>query len=442
MPSISKLRQATLSTGALPQTKSEFIKSRMKAQRLMDWHIGLEVKPSIKKEDSDTDLAGSAMSTMTNIPMVQHTAHEATSPSATAAMEAPSSFVPSGWTLSLALVACGCACQAPAEIMLSCDRGCGDLVSLAEAVFGIAASAPTALRERRRRGFVVPLPTHLLLASSSVAFAMLMNRALASPVVPAIVLITLKNGGLVANVLIGYLVLGKRFSAKQMVAVLVVCAGLVLTAKAPATPAPTPAPSSTSPPMARSRNGSSDAPAAVAAADVEAAAEAALAITCACGALLARALSGAIQESALARSARRASTSELLFFRNVLALPAFALRAGTVYHHACKWLASPEVGGVPFPRMWLLLGANLVFDYLCKVLMTRLIATDGAVHATLALTLQKFCAFMISATLLTGGTLGPRLWCGTLCVLGGSLAYTTICKPAPVPHETKLCKTD
>jgi hypothetical protein len=84
--------------------------------------------------------------------------------------------------------------------------------------------------------------------------------------------------------------------------------------------------------------------------------------------------------------------------------------SAVVATHALRWHDSSEVGGLAWPRMWLLLVANIVFDYLCKVrstrpspdrhtahvpssiaqvLMTQLIATEGSLQATIALTAQK-----------------------------------------------------
>jgi hypothetical protein len=83
------------------------------------------------------------------------------------------------------------------------------------------------------------------------------------------------------------------------------------------------------------------------------------------------------------------------------------------------------VGGLPWPTVWLLLAANLVFDYACKVVMTRLIARAGALHATLALTVQKFTAFGVSVLLLEPALrTSPRLWLGAAAVLMGTVAYT------------------
>jgi len=199
--------------------------------------------------------------------------------------------------------------------------------------------------------------------------------------------------------------LRKRYTRRQLLSVGVVTLGLILTAK-PKHPA------------------ASAASAAGASASGGASAAALLGIVCMCGALLARALSGALQEKAL-REKGCVQASELLFFRNALALPILLLRYETVSRHADRWLGD-SVGGYEWPRIWLLLLANLIFDYACKLLMTRLIAVAGALHATLVLTMQKFASFFISIFLLDPqqGT-SPLLVVGALCVLLGTTSYAT-----------------
>ncbi len=311
--------------------------------------------------------------------------------------------------LSLAMVCCGCACQAPYELLAASDRGCGDLISVSEALYGLIASAPGALREPE---WTVSLHWHVGLAALGVAFSFLMNTALASPL-PTVVLLTLKNGNLVANMVVGVLVLRKRYSWRQAAAVAVVSAGLLLTALAHQRP--------TGAAAGRAEDDGEGAELGTAAA--------LLAVACLSGALLCRALTGALQELAFRRSGR-ASCSEMLFFRTLLALPAFALRWPSIAEHALRW-QHPAVGGLAWPAMWLLLFANLFFDYLCKLIMTKLIARAGALHATLALTVQKFAAFVISVALLDPSLrASPRLWAGSVLVLAGTTAYSTLAKPS------------
>lgn len=123
--------------------------------------------------------------------------------------------------LSLMLILCGCGSQLPYELMNSSDRGCGALTSVCEAVFGLALTAPAALRQE---SWSVPVATHAWLAGAAVLYPLLLNQALASPL-PVVLLSTLKNGNLVANAIVGVLLLGKRYSARQLLSVALVSTG-------------------------------------------------------------------------------------------------------------------------------------------------------------------------------------------------------------------------
>ena len=196
--------------------------------------------------------------------------------------------------LSLMLVLCGCGSQLPYELMNSIDRGCGALIAVCEAVFGLAATAPVALRQQ---SWSVPLSTHACVAGVAVLYPLLLNQALASPL-PVVLLSTMKNGNLVANALVGVLLLGKRYSSRQLLSVVVVSGGLVLTALS-----------------GSASSDSHDSP--EAGASLLLTLEGIVAVGCLAGALLARALSGGLQEAAFAKCDTRASADEMLFFQNL-----------------------------------------------------------------------------------------------------------------------------
>jgi hypothetical protein len=186
--------------------------------------------------------------------------------------------------LSLALVVCGCGCQLSYELLNSSDRGCGALVSTCEALFGLVLTAPSALRQE---SWAVPVTTHAWLACAAVLYPLLLNQALSSKL-PTVLLSTLKNGNLVANAIVGVTLLGKRYTAVQLVSIVIVSAGLVLTAIGGT-------PGDTSNSSGDLHRGSSDDQ------DVLFGVEGAVAVCCLSGAVLARALMGGLQEAAFAR---------------------------------------------------------------------------------------------------------------------------------------------
>merc|ERR1712224_597791 len=82
-----------------------------------------------------------------------------------------------------------------------------------------------------------------------------------------------------------------------------------------------------------------------------------------------------------------------------------------------------DAAGEAFPSMWMLLVANLIFSYLTKIAITRLIGATSSLSASMVLTLQRFVSFVISALTLNPES-GLGVWIGSAAVLFGSLAYS------------------
>jgi len=326
-------------------------------------------------------------------------------------------FMDSTIVLAMFVVACGCACQAPYELLNSRDRGCGDMIALSEYVYGLVASAPQALNATQ---WHIPWRFHFGLSLSALGYSALVNVALATQM-PMPVAITMKNGNLVANMVVGLLVLGRRYSWQQVVAVLVTTVGLAVTALA---------------------GKNQDSSTTLAATDMDS--QLLVGVVCLTGALLCRAAGGALQELAGAQCGA-SPVAELLFFRSLLGLPFFVLRGQSISNHWQRW-QDADVNGIIWPGMWLLLLGNLFFDYLCKCYMTGLVSKTSALTATLVLTIQRFISFMISALVLnplpTEGGKGAELWLGSGCVLIGTLAYSafTWSSANPMARETSAAK--
>lgn len=311
--------------------------------------------------------------------------------------------------LAVGVVVFGCACQAPFEALNKYDRGCGDLISVTQYVYGLVASAPGAMQGRAAAGgWKISWLMHFGLAVANLGYFVMLNIVLATSL-PLPVIITMKNGNLVANLVVGVALMRRKYNFQQVTAVLVVTGGLVLTA------------------LTGTQQKAGDGKG-------EMGADALLGVALLFGALVARALNGALQEMC-----RDAPVSELLFMGSGIGLPFFALKGNTIFSHVTAWNLS-ETGGLVWPSMWLLLLANLVFDYLMKVVMTKLIGATSALTATMVLTAQRFIAFVLSALVLNpspGGT-SPALWFGSALILLGTLAYSTAgMKKAQVAEQKK-----
>lgn len=290
-------------------------------------------------------------------------------------------------TLVVLVIVFGCACQAPYEMMNTRDKGCGPLISLVDHLFGMLASMSALWKVRR-----VPWTAHLSLAAANMGYTFLLNQALSSEL-PTVVLVSMKNGNLCANMLLGVFILRSRYSLAQYMSVFCISAGLAfISVSAGAAPS-----RSASPGLSATAG-----------------------LLSLLGALVSRAATGLLQEHLC--KGYDAPVQELLFFRCLLGFPMVLLQWSSIFDHAQRWNA-PEDSGIQGTSLWLLLLANIIFDYGTKVFVSWLIDRAGALTATLVLTVQRFISFVVSATLFGMQGAGCGVWIGSLAVLGGTVAY-------------------
>jgi len=287
--------------------------------------------------------------------------------------------------LIVATVICGCGCQVPFDTLVARDKGCSHLISLTEHLFALFASLP-ALRQPRR----LPLRLHAGLALGQIGFTQMHNVALGTAL-PSIVVTVLKNGGLVANMFLGVFLLRRRYTPWQHAAVLIITVGLVLT----------------------SLSGSKTAVGSGATG-----LGAIVGIACLTGAVFSRASSGIVQECCCKKYAP--AVQEILLFRALMGLPPILLQWDAIKRHASSWSL----------ELWMLLAADLVFDFATKICMTRLVERASALTANLVLTGQKFASFCILAAW-TQKT-SCKLWLGALAVLLGTLLFANAPKPVDI----------
>ena len=145
-------------------------------------------------------------------------------PTAPALVRTSSSIELSGGALCAILltVVGGCLSVVPLEMLTTRDRGCGDLISLMEYSWAALISLPALSRRQQ-----IPWHYHLLMLLFGVSYSACCNQALAYAL-PMPMFLVLKNGLLVANMMVGRVVLGKVYSALQILAVITVTIGLVV----------------------------------------------------------------------------------------------------------------------------------------------------------------------------------------------------------------------
>eukprot|EP00966_Prymnesium_polylepis_P146564 3384342-Prymnesium_polylepis.1 len=116
----------------------------------------------------------------------------------------------------------GTLCQVQVELLLRDDANAGNLISLVEYSYCALVSSRALLEPRR-----LPWACHVQLLLSGVLYSALTNAGLAMRCLPFATALVIKNGNIIANMVVGRLA-GRRYSRSQALAAAVISAGLVV----------------------------------------------------------------------------------------------------------------------------------------------------------------------------------------------------------------------
>uniref|UniRef100_A0A8C4QVB6 Solute carrier family 35 member B4 n=1 Tax=Eptatretus burgeri TaxID=7764 RepID=A0A8C4QVB6_EPTBU len=118
---------------------------------------------------------------------------------------------------------------------------------------------------------------------------------------------------------------------------------------------------------------------------------------------------------------------EALFYNHALPMPGFLLFAGDIYRYALQFSQSVPllvpVLGLSIPKMWLFLFINVITQYVCIRSVFILTTECTSLTVTLVVTLRKFFSLIISI-MYFGNPFTSWHWLGTSIVLLGTLLYT------------------
>nr|XP_053647686.1 UDP-xylose and UDP-N-acetylglucosamine transporter-like isoform X1 [Cherax quadricarinatus] len=126
---------------------------------------------------------------------------------------------------------------------------------------------------------------------------------------------------------------------------------------------------------------------------------------------------------------------EALFYIHALSLPGFLLTGSSIATHAVKFNSSPTLpllASVPFlatvPKLWLFLLGNTLTQYVCISSVFALTSECTSLTVTLILTLRKFLSLTFSIIYFQNPFTISH-WVGTALVFGGTLLFADIkCK--------------
>ncbi|KAK3859981.1 hypothetical protein Pcinc_033937 [Petrolisthes cinctipes] len=218
-------------------------------------------------------------------------------------------------------------------------------------------------------------------------------------------------GGLVANLVVCWLVLGRRYSLVKCVSVIMITLGTFLTTLASAN-------------LSEESGDSESTNEEVGLAGYV------TGVTLLTVALFMSARLGVYQEVLYTTYGKHAR--EALFYIHVLSLPGFLLTYPSIAEHVVKFNRSPPleaVAAVPglatIPKLWLFLAANILAQYTCISSVFSLTTHCSSLTVTLILTLRKFVSLMFSVVYFQNPFTSWH-WLGTGLVFGGTLLFSDL----------------
>uniref|UniRef100_A0A182PVC9 GYF domain-containing protein n=1 Tax=Anopheles epiroticus TaxID=199890 RepID=A0A182PVC9_9DIPT len=120
---------------------------------------------------------------------------------------------------------------------------------------------------------------------------------------------------------------------------------------------------------------------------------------------------------------------EALFYTHLLPLPFFALLAGNIWEHIQLANASPlqpiPVLGVSLPITWLYLLGNVLTQYVCISSVYVLTTECSSLTVTLVVTLRKFVSLLFSIVYFSN-PFTVHHWIGTILVFVGTIIFTEV----------------
>lgn len=328
------------------------------------------------------------------------------------------------------------------------------------------------IRHLRLKPLAVPVSRWIIQVLLFLGVSLLNNAAFGYRV-PMAVHIVFRSGGLVVNMILGYLTQGRRYSTQQVIAVILVSVGIA---------------AATTSGSNRQRPASTAASSSIAEATI---AEYSIGILMLTVALVLSTFLGFAQEKAYGKYGRH--WEEGMFFLHFLALPMFAFLGSDLKAQIRSANASPRVslvqsfytpsglasspvapGGpitfplpiIPIPKLgvlpssipsfiqkridrffiplvsdfsvpsfWIPLTINIATQLVCVSGVNRLTARVSSLSVVLVLALRKAVSLIISVVFIGRSTGNAQLWAGSIGVLVGTVLYSLAPKPRKEPSK-------
>ncbi|KAM4747448.1 nucleotide sugar transporter SLC35B4 [Rhinophrynus dorsalis] len=292
------------------------------------------------------------------------------------------------------------------ELLARKFPGCGNIVTFFQFLF-IAVEGFIFQADFGRRKPAIPLRHYITMVAMFFTVSVVNNYALNLNISMPLHMI-FRSGSLIANMVLGIIILNKRYSTSKYLSIMLVSMGIfictLMSAKQVA-----------SHPASSEEDG------------FVAFLWWLLGIAALTFALLLSARMGIFQETLYKEHGKH--SKEALFYNHALPLPGFLLLAPDIYNHAVMFTESEPfqvpVLGIQMPIMWFYLLMNLITQYVCIRGVFILTTECPSLTVTLVVTLRKFLSLIFSI-LYFNNPFTSWHWIGTVFVFVGTLLYTEV----------------
>ncbi|KAM3870528.1 UDP-xylose and UDP-N-acetylglucosamine transporter [Diretmus argenteus] len=312
-----------------------------------------------------------------------------------------------GTTSAVLLVFVGCCSNVVfLELLVREFPGCGNIVTFSQFAF-IALEGFIFETNFGRKKPSIPISNYVIMVTMFFTVSVINNYALNFNIAMPLHMI-FRSGSLIANMILGIIILKKRYSASKYMSIVLVSIGIfictIMSAK-----------------QVNMETGGSEED------GVYSFMRWLLGIAMLTFALLMSARMGIFQETLYKQYGKH--STEALFYNHCLPLPGFLLFSSNIYNHSVSFSQSTPVEipviGVTVPVMWLYLLMNVITQYVCIRAVFILTTECASLTVTLVVTLRKFLSLIISI-LYFQNPFTVWHWVGTGVVFLGTLLYTEV----------------
>uniref|UniRef100_A0AAZ1XJ62 Solute carrier family 35 member B4 n=1 Tax=Oreochromis aureus TaxID=47969 RepID=A0AAZ1XJ62_OREAU len=320
-----------------------------------------------------------------------------------------------GPVFAVVLVFVGCCSNVVfLELLVRDFPGCGNIVTFAQFVF-IALEGFIFETNFGRKKPAIPISNYVIMVTMFFTVSVINNYALNFNIAMPLHMI-FRSGSLIANMILGIIILKKRYSASKYLSIALVSAGIfictIMSAKQVV--------SAAAEHWNVSNEGSEDQ-------GFYAFMHWLIGIAMLTFALLMSARMGIFQETLYKKYGKH--SKEALFYNHCLPLPGFLLLSTNIYSHCVLFNQSTPVliPGVELsvPIMWIYLLINVITQYVCIRGVFILTTECASLTVTLVVTLRKFLSLIFSIIYFQN-PFTTWHWVGTAVVFVGTLLYTEV----------------